>query len=65
MRDTGVLLIGRLMSTAADDVERPLFRSFSPRGELRETRIEGRLVAEVVKRLFRSARRGDLAERAM
>jgi hypothetical protein len=53
------------MSTAADDVERPLFRSFSPRGELRETRIEGRLVAEVVKRLFRSARRGDLAERAM
>jgi hypothetical protein len=33
----------------------PLFFSFSPHGELRETRIEGRLVAEVVKRLFRDA----------
>jgi len=31
----------------------PLFVAFSPHGELRETRIEGRLVAEVVKRLFR------------
>jgi len=29
-----------------------LFVAFSPHGELRETRIEGRLVAEVVKRLF-------------
>ena len=33
----------------------PLFVAFSPHGELRETRIEGRLVAEVVKRLFRDA----------
>jgi hypothetical protein len=33
----------------------PLFVAFSPHGELRETRIEGRLVAEVVKRLFRNA----------
>jgi aspartyl aminopeptidase len=32
-----------------------LFVAFSPHGELRETRIEGRLVAEVVKRLFRDA----------
>src|SRR5450755_4320462 len=32
-----------------------LFVAFSPHGELRETRIEGRLVAEVVKRLFRAA----------
>jgi len=32
-----------------------LFIAFSPHGELRETRIEGRLVAEVVKRLFRNA----------
>ena len=31
----------------------PLFVVFSPHGELRE--IEGRLVAEVVKRLFRDA----------
>jgi hypothetical protein len=31
----------------------PLFRSFSPRGELREVRIDGRVVAAVVKRLFR------------
>jgi hypothetical protein len=33
----------------------PLFIAFSPHGELRETRIEGRLVAEVVKRLFPDA----------
>src|SRR5450755_2496946 len=33
----------------------PLFVAFSPHGELRDTRIEGRLVAEVVKRLFRDA----------
>jgi integrase len=33
----------------------PLFVAFSPHGELRETRIEGRLVADVVKRLFRDA----------
>jgi site-specific recombinase XerC len=33
----------------------PLFVAYSPHGELRETRIEGRLVAEVVKRLFRDA----------
>ena len=33
----------------------PLFVAFSPHCELRETRIEGRLVAEVVKRLFRDA----------
>jgi integrase len=33
----------------------PLFCSFSPHGELRDARIEGRLVAEVVKRLFRHA----------
>jgi integrase len=33
----------------------PLFVAFSPHGELRETRIDGRLVAEVVKRLFRDA----------
>jgi integrase len=33
----------------------PLFVAFSPHGELRETRIEGRLVAEVAKRLFRDA----------
>jgi integrase len=33
----------------------PLFVAFSPHGELRETRIEGRLVAEIVKRLFRDA----------
>jgi Phage integrase family len=32
-----------------------LFVAFSPHGELRETRIEGRLVAGVVKRLFRDA----------
>jgi site-specific recombinase XerC len=32
-----------------------LFVAFSPHGELRETRIDGRLVAEVVKRLFRDA----------
>jgi integrase len=32
-----------------------LFVAFSPHGDLRETRIEGRLVAEVVKRLFRDA----------
>jgi integrase len=32
-----------------------LFVAFSPHGELRETRIEGRLVAEVVKRLFRDS----------
>jgi integrase len=32
-----------------------LFVAFSPHGELCETRIEGRLVAEVVKRLFRDA----------
>jgi integrase len=32
-----------------------LFVTFSPHGELRDTRIEGRLVAEVVKRLFRDA----------
>ena len=32
-----------------------LFVAFSPHGELRETRIEARLVAEVVKRLFRDA----------
>jgi hypothetical protein len=35
--------------------EEPLFFAFSPHAELRETRIEGRLVAEVVKRLFRDA----------
>jgi integrase len=35
--------------------EGPLFVAFSPHGELRETRIKGRLVAEVVKRLFRDA----------
>jgi hypothetical protein len=29
--------------------------AFSPHGESRENRIEGRLVAEVVKRLFRDA----------
>jgi hypothetical protein len=33
----------------------PLFVAFSPHGELRETRIEGRLIDEVVKRLFRDA----------
>jgi integrase len=33
----------------------PLFVAFSPHGERREARIEGRLVAEVVKRLFRDA----------
>jgi site-specific recombinase XerC len=33
----------------------PLFVAFSPHGALGETRIEGRLVAEVVKRLFRDA----------
>jgi integrase len=33
----------------------PLFVAFSPHGELRETQIEGRLVAEVIKRLFRDA----------
>jgi integrase len=33
----------------------PLFVACSPHGEFRETRIEGRLVAEVVKRLFRDA----------
>jgi hypothetical protein len=33
----------------------PLFCSFSPHGELRETRIDGRVVAAVVKRLFRDA----------
>ena len=33
----------------------PLCVTFSPHGELRETRIEGRLVAEVVKRIFRDA----------
>ncbi len=32
-----------------------LFVTFSPHGELRDSRIEGRLVAEVVKRLFRAA----------
>jgi hypothetical protein len=32
-----------------------LFVALSPHGELRDTRIEGRLVAEVVKRLFRGA----------
>jgi integrase len=32
-----------------------LFVAFSPHGEPRETRIEGRLVADVVKRLFRDA----------
>jgi hypothetical protein len=32
-----------------------LFVAFSPHGELGETRTEGRLVAEVVKRLFRDA----------
>ena len=36
-----------------------LFMAFSPHGELRETRIEGRLVAEVVKRLFRDAGSSD------
>jgi hypothetical protein len=33
----------------------PLFRSFSSRGELRDVRIDGRVVADVVKRLFRDA----------
>jgi integrase len=33
----------------------PLFRSFSPRGELRDVRIDGRVVTEVLKRLFRQA----------
>jgi 3-hydroxyacyl-CoA dehydrogenase len=33
----------------------PLFVAFSPHGELREARIEGRLVAEVVKQLFGDA----------
>jgi hypothetical protein len=33
----------------------PVFVVFSPHGEPRATRIEGRLVAEVVKRLFRDA----------
>jgi integrase len=32
-----------------------LFVAFSPHGGLRKTRIEGRLVSEVVKRLFRDA----------
>jgi len=33
----------------------PLLRSFSPRAELRDARIDGRVVTEVVKRLFRQA----------
>jgi integrase len=33
----------------------PLFRSFSPRGKLRDVRIDGRVVAKVVKRLFHDA----------
>jgi hypothetical protein len=33
----------------------PLFRLFSPRREMRDVRIDGRVVAEVVKRLFRDA----------
>jgi hypothetical protein len=33
----------------------PLFVAFSQHGELRETRIDGQLVAAVVKRLFRDA----------
>jgi hypothetical protein len=41
--------------TIREQKKGPLFVSFSPHGELRETRIDGRLVAEVVKRLFRDA----------
>jgi hypothetical protein len=41
--------------TVREQKKGALFLAFSPHGELRETRIEGRLVAEVVKRLFRDA----------
>jgi aspartyl aminopeptidase len=41
--------------TIREQKKGPLVVAFSPHGELRETRIEGRLVAEVVKRLFRDA----------